>query len=151
MLLETISWLNNIGSGVTAFATVVLVLVTIFYAYITKSILDDQKKTRKIQELHKKLECFYIPLWQHIMLHQYPPPEREKAKGFFEEFNKDTVYKDFMKYMYLCKNKKLISILEKLLNQRSGLELQDKLISHHDLVENDIKELVQELEKLQSF
>jgi len=125
------------SSSVTAIATVVLALVTIIYAYITNSILDDQKKTRKIHELHKKLECFYIPLWQHILLHQYPPNSGD-ALVFFEEFNKETAFKDFMKYMYLCENVEIRSDLERLLDERKRPGLQDKLVSHIGLVENDV-------------
>lgn len=138
------------STSVTAYATVVLAIVTIIYAYITNSILDDQKKTRKIQELHKKLGCFYIPLWQHILLHQYPP-NSEKTLKFFEEFNKETVFKDFMRYMYLCENVEIRSDLEMLLDERKRQNLQDKLVSHLDRVENDIKKFAQELKKLQGF
>lgn len=142
--------MDYVNSAVTAFATVALVVVTIRYVRLTNSILDEQRKTRKIQEIHKKLECFYIPLWQHILLNQYPP-NSEKALKFFEEFNKETASKDFMKYMYLCKNKEFRSYLENLLDERKRSELQNTLKSHLGLVEADIKELVQELEKLQSF
>lgn len=139
-----------VGSVVTAFATVILAVITGIYAKLTYSILDEQRKTRKIKELHKKLQCFYIPLWQHILLHQYPNPDKD-ALEYYKEFNNNTIYKDFMKYMYLCKDKDVRSDLENLLNERKRLGLQDGLIKRRGSVESDIKELVQELEKLQSF
>lgn len=138
------------SASVTAYATIVLALITIYYAYITNSILSEQKKTRKIQELHKKLECFYIPLWQHILLHQYPPSS-ERALQFFYAFNEQTAFKDFMKYMYLCENAEIRSDLEMLLDERKRPNLQDKLVSHLNLVENDIKKIAQKLKKLQDF
>jgi hypothetical protein len=138
------------STSVTAYATVVLALITIYYAYITNSILNEQKKTRKIEELHKKLECFYIPLWQHILLQQYPPSS-EKALEFYYAFNEGTAYKDFMKYMYLCENKEIRSDLEMLLDSRKRPNLQAGLVSHLNLIENDIKKINQELKELQGF
>jgi hypothetical protein len=150
MSLEIVSWLNSNGSAITAFATVALAVITWKYVKLTYSLLDEQRKTRRIQELHKKLEYFYIPFWQHISLYQYPP-NSEKALEFFEKFNNDTVYKDFMKYMYLCENPKIRSDLEMLLNERERSKLQAGLVGHIDLVKKDINTLVEELNKLQSF
>jgi hypothetical protein len=141
---EIVSWLNSNGSAVTAGATLVLAIVTIWYARITNSILDEQRKTRKIKELHKKLECFYIPLWQHILLNQHTSTKEE-----LEKFKNDTINKDFIKYTYLCEKKEICSDLEKFLEPRFGI--QNELINRRGLVESDIKKLVQDLEKLQSF
>jgi hypothetical protein len=144
MSLDIVSWLNSNGSAVTAFATVALAVITAIYVFLTNSLLKEQIVARKIQAIEKELQFFYIPLRQHILLNEHTSTKEE-----LEKFKNDTINKDFMKYIYLCEKEEIRSDLEKFLDTRS--EIQNELIDKRGLVEDEIKKLVQELEKLQSF
>jgi hypothetical protein len=55
------------SNTVTAGATVVLAAITAFYAYLTNSILKEQRRAIKIAALEKKLENIYSPLEEAIV------------------------------------------------------------------------------------
>jgi len=62
MSLEIVSWLNNNGSAVTAFATVILVIITAHYAKSTKDMLNEQKKIIKKERIIKEMDKLVAPL-----------------------------------------------------------------------------------------
>ena len=66
MSLEIVSWLNNNGSAVTAFATVILVIITAHYAKSTKDMLNEQKKIMKKERLIKEMDKLVSPLKANI-------------------------------------------------------------------------------------
>ncbi len=56
-------------TSVTAWATVVLAGVTIYYAFITNSILNETRKGREIKYIEEKLEKFYLPLQNALIIY----------------------------------------------------------------------------------
>lgn len=57
------------ATSATAMATTVLVVVTIYYAIITNSILNETRKSREIKYIEEKLEKFYLPLQNALIIY----------------------------------------------------------------------------------
>lgn len=68
-------------SEINAFAVVILVILTGWYAYSTKSMLTEQTKNRKIEAIEKKLEHVYSPINNSL----------NKFKLELEPFPSDTI------------------------------------------------------------
>ena len=58
------------GTIVIALATIVLVFVTAYYAVITNYILIETRKAREINYIERKLENFYLPLQNALILYE---------------------------------------------------------------------------------
>lgn len=58
----SVEQLTLLTTTIMALATVSLVVITVWYAYSTYKILDDQRKSRQIGDIDKKLDMLYQPL-----------------------------------------------------------------------------------------
>jgi len=58
----SVEQLSMLSTTIMAMATVFLVAITACYASSTHKILDDQRKSRQLADIDKKLEMFYQPL-----------------------------------------------------------------------------------------
>jgi len=54
--------LTMLTTTIMALATIILAIITGWYAYTTHKILDEQKKLRQISDIEKQLEKLYYPL-----------------------------------------------------------------------------------------
>ena len=84
--------------------TGVLVIITIWYAISTHKILDDQRKSRQLAEIDKKLEMFYQPLENLFKISTYRQFVKVIDRGVSLEpsatisFNEKNAYS----YLYLA-------------------------------------------------
>lgn len=85
MMLPSYSELMSLivdPTSVTAWATIVLAGVTIYYAIITNSILNETRKGREIKYVEEKLEKFYLPLQNALRIY---PDDEDNGYGRIEE------------------------------------------------------------------
>ena len=114
--------------------TAVLIAVTIWYAHSTHRILEEQRKTRKIEYLRYRLEKLYYPLLNHL-----------------NETSKLNII-DISPFVYLGSNKliELFNIYFKAeIDQNiTTLELQDAISDLMEVVGKDINKFKYELDEL---
>ena len=125
------------SNSVTAWATAILAIITIWYAISTHKLLEETQVARKINAVEKKLEEFYIPFQQHLLFND---------KSVKESFKKDTAQAHFMKYRYLCRNENLRFLLNKFFDPQS--EIEPYIQNIKDEVDKDIDNLKRELDTL---
>jgi len=146
--------ISSIATVILAIATVVLVVVTIYYARTTTAILIEQRKSRKILHIDKKIEKLY--LLKHDLRHK---------KNFWIVGGNNryhlNVEKIKFQFTYLFSkrlNDKLDLLIEKLVTADNEKELKmmpweldyikritDKTL---EIVENEIKTCENELNEL---
>lgn len=67
------------SNGVTAIATVILVLVTAYYARQAKKTVDEMQKSREIEFIEKKFENFYLPIQNALKSVVFHMEDKETA------------------------------------------------------------------------
>lgn len=115
------------SNTVTAIATVVLAIITGAYVRLTNSILEEQRITRKINEIEKKLVDFYYPFKKDVIFFKKGPDVVNSRSRL------DT--QDYMKHVYLCQNKNIRMILKKILDDpdwKFNLQDFENLEKHAD-------------------
>ena len=114
--------------------TVVLVIITGWYAISTHRILEEQKKTRKIEYLRLRLEKLYYPLLNHL-----------------KETSKLNII-DISPFVYLGSNKliELFNVYFKaeIYPNITTLEFQDAISDLMKVVDKDISNFKYELDEL---
>ena len=119
---------------VLSIITVVLVVITGWYAISTHRMLEEQRKTRKIEYLRYRLEKLYYPLLNHL-----------------KETSKLNII-DIEPFVYLGSNK-LIKLFDIYLNAEFDpnitlFELQDGISNLMKVVDEDINKFKYELDEL---
>jgi Ca2+/Na+ antiporter len=114
--------------------TAVLIAITIWYAYSTHRMLEEQRKTRKIEYLRYRLEKLYYPLLNYLN----------------ETSNLNTI--DILPFVYLGSNKfiELFNVYFKaeVDPNITTLEFQDAISDLMKVVDNDINNFKYELDEL---
>ena len=102
--LEIINYNLDLVGIINVSLITILVLITGAYGYFTWQIVDDQRKSRQIAEIDKKLEMFYQPLenlFEISTIRGYP---KVIDKGVGLEPNAMTSFKEnnTISYLYLA-------------------------------------------------
>lgn len=170
--------INAYATLVNAGATLVLVIITIVYVFFTQqmakqaeennkhteSVIEESKKERRMSFIEKRLENFYYPLHDFLLLsvtdnRRKDPttdtPQLTIPKYFDKKDNRvnDINYKDVINHQYLAEKnvgKELDYFLktiftEKRTQNKDEIDRYDKLVK---LVEDDIKHIRKEYEEL---
>lgn len=106
-----VSRLNSNSSAITAFATLVLAIITCFYLIVTQKILIEQEKSRKINFVQRQLEKFYFPLQYHITDYKDNADESDVRSA--------TRRADFMVYLGLCQDEDIVGHLNEIIDPTS--------------------------------
>lgn len=162
-------WLRNQPEKINAYAVVILVFLTLWYAYSTRSMLGEQTKSRKIAAMEKKLEHVYSPMNNALnksKLYIESLPKDTIPNGYasffndlinnFEVINKDYghLFDSDMKKHY----KETYESWKQFLIDRSSTEkmlknyknLNESIKKFHEIVESKIKTEIELLNSLQS-
>ena len=98
----------DVWVSVEAVAIVVLVLVTMYYAWATDRIVKETVKDRKIRRLEKGLERFYYPLLKLQEVGKYPyPPSAELNVAEVYVYKMEAIerfWDDITRFQYLSRS-----------------------------------------------
>jgi uncharacterized protein YoxC len=159
-----ISILNGNSGAIIAIATIVLVIITGIYAWLTHKTVEEMQKARQVEYLEKQLEKFYYPLQDflknNIILRKNGNIGEEHEELIVRNYvyqidvrYKHPLYKDIITHKYLAK-KETFDFTELHLwdiLKRDRDDNKEKIQNYHTfmaLIENDIDELLNKLNKL---
>ena len=119
MILELLDLLNDYSPLISALVTIILVVVTIVYAWFTRGMLKQSKADTQIAYSRSRLEMYYYPLLSFFDMCQKTESNSETTSISFNIDN-NTIFNIIHKYQYLAtpELRKEVDILVPLLNQR---------------------------------
>lgn len=150
----SVEQLSMLSTTIMAMATVFLVAITACYASSTHKILDDQRKSRQLADIDKKLEMFYQPLENLFKISTDRNFVKVSGRGVHLEPNAKASFEKINAYSYLylaCDGVKefLQIIMTGLLPEEMDAEDFYQMYDHiEDIVTNEISELKNERTKL---
>jgi heme/copper-type cytochrome/quinol oxidase subunit 2 len=97
----SIEQLTMLTTTIMALATIILAIITGWYAYTTYEILDEQRKLRQISDIDKKLEMLYQPLENLFKISTDRKFVKVNARGVFLEPDAKTSFEENNVYSYL--------------------------------------------------
>jgi len=136
--------------------TAVLIVITIWYAYSTHKMLEEQRKTKKIAEIEKQLEKLYYPLMDIL--------KNPRVKHFVDEKGYYIDLKqidEIVPFQHLASDD-LINLIEKFIENAfverpidtdymvDGITFNIIDESFRELVEADIERLKEELQLIKN-
>ncbi|ADE36622.1 hypothetical protein [Methanohalophilus mahii] len=154
--------LNDNSGGIVAIATVVLVVVTIVYAWLTHETVEQSKKQQKAAYIEKQLEKLYYPLddvinsnYMFYLIDMNAYIEEENL-GCLNPNTKWHDIDDLVQYQHLASSRlekplnELLEMLRKFNPQEAaeGTHLKHCVNELKQIVAQDIKELKEELHNL---
>ncbi len=169
-------WLSNQPEKINAYAVVILVILTLWYAFSThsllneqRSILDEQRKTRKITAIEKKLEQVYSPFEEALvefklesnkLLNENPDNMilPNKIKDIFEKLTENMLAVK-KHYGYLIDSNTINSFqdvwniylsLDETIHREQTDNLRDLINIFHAHISNKIAEYNRQLKELQN-
>jgi hypothetical protein len=119
MILELLDPLNDYSPIISVLVTIILVVVTIVYAWFTRGMLKQSKTDTQIAYSRSRLEMYYYPLLSFFDMCQKTESNSETTSVSFNIDN-NTIFNIIHKYQYLATAELRIEvdILVTLLNQR---------------------------------
>ena len=141
-------------TSIMALATVILAIITSWYAISTHKILNDQRKSRQLAEIDKKLEMFYQPLENLFEISTKRQYVKVAGRGVDLKPDAITLFEENNVYSYLylaCDEVKefLQIIMTGLLPEDMDAKVFFQMYNHiEDIVTNEISELKNERTKL---
>ncbi|MCK4928564.1 MAG: hypothetical protein KAR76_02405 [Methanosarcinales archaeon] len=139
-----------IATIVLAVATIFLTLITAHYAISTREILDDQRKSRQIGDIEKKLELLYYPLKDVLS----NPIRQTNMDGESEEQVSWMKVEEIIPYQYLAfsESKDIIDeFIEKVIKSKGNDASDFNKFKNHkvkDIIEKDVGRCKDELNEL---